>query len=265
MEIVISSIFILMFLGILISLFLGISSKIFYVEVDDRIQKVREILPGNNCGGCGYAGCDSLAEAIVSGNADVSSCTVGGESVADAIANLLNKKNVLSNKKVAIVHCDGSCKNVKKLYEYKGLRSCKILSHMPNQGDKMCKYACIGCGDCVKVCKFDAIHIIDGVAVVDEEKCTNCKKCIEICPKKIIDLKLYNIKTKVLCSSKDHGKIAKDICSVSCIGCKICEKNCEVNAIIVKDNLAVIDYNNCIDCGICSEKCPRKCIKKNID
>lgn len=262
MEIIISSIIILVSLGILIALFLGISSKVFFVEVDERIQKVRELLPGNNCGGCGYAGCDSLAEAIVKNEVEVNACPVGGESVANLIANILNKKSILSNKKVAVVHCNGSCKNVNKLYEYKGFRSCKLLANMQNGGDKVCRFACIGCGDCVKVCSFNAIHIVDGVAVVDEEKCTNCQKCISTCPKNLIDKKLYSIKTKVLCSSKDEGKIAKNVCNVSCIACKLCEKNCQSDAIKVINNVAVIDYSKCVDCGVCSEKCPRKCIIK---
>ena len=262
MEIVISSVIILVFLGILIALFLGLSSKIFFLLFDERIKKVRDILPGNNCGGCGYAGCESLAEAIVKNEAEVNACPVGGENVANEIAKVLNKKNILSNKKVAVVHCNGSCKNVNKLYEYKGLRTCKLLVNMPNRGDKVCKYACIGCGDCVKVCSFSAIHIVDGVAVVDEEKCTHCQKCINVCPKNLIGSKLYSIKTKVLCSSKDEGKIAKNACNVSCVACKLCEKNCEVEAIKVNDNVAVIDYSKCVDCGVCSEKCPRNCIIK---
>lgn len=260
MKIMIISTLLMGILGILIGLVLGFFSKIFYVEVDENIKKIRDILPGNNCGGCGYAGCDNLAEAIAKNEADVNACPVGGVEVANKISKLLGKESKETDKKVAFVSCDGNCKNVSKIYNYNGPMSCKMISKMPNENDKRCRYACIGCGDCMSVCAFGAIKITDGAAEIDKEKCVFCKKCIEACPKHVINEVFYERSVRVKCSSKDIGKVAKDVCSVSCIACKICEKNCPEGAIKVEDNVSHIDYKKCTGCRICVEKCPRKCI-----
>ena len=260
MQVIIYSVALIAIIALIIGIFLGFSSAIFKVDVDERITKVRDCLPGNNCGGCGYAGCDALAEAIVKGDANVNTCPVGGESVAKKISECMGVEAGSFVKMVAFVHCDGTCENVEKIYDYNGEKDCRLVKLLPNFGDKKCQYACMGYGTCQSVCKFDAISIDSSVAKIDPEKCTACKACINACPMKIITLVPYDKAHKVKCSNKDKGKPAMDACKVSCIACGMCEKNCPKKAITVNDNIAVIDYDKCDNCGTCSEKCPRKCI-----
>ena len=258
--VIISSIVLLAIIAIVIGIFLGISSEVFKVEVDEKVAKVRECLPGNNCGGCGFAGCDALAEAIAKGEASVNQCPVGGAPVAEKISAVMGVAASETIRQVAFVHCNGTCINANKVYNYNGVKDCRIASSAPNSGEKKCRNACLGYGSCVDACKFDAMHIVDGVAVVDKEKCVACKSCINACPMKLIELVPYDKKHLVACSNKDKGKLAMDACKVSCIGCGMCEKTCEKAAIKVVSNIAVMDYSKCDDCGACSEKCPRKCI-----
>lgn len=260
MNIIIISTLIVAILGILIGILLGIFSDIFQVEVDERITKIRECLPGNNCGSCGYAGCDACAEAISKSEAPITACPVGGQTAIDNISKIMGVEAGEQKRKVAFVSCNGTCENVKKNYEYQGPKSCALVMSLANNGEKACEYSCIGYGDCVSKCQFDAISIVDGVAVVNKENCTSCSACIKACPMNIISLVDYDKKVLVRCNNKNKGKEAKDKCSVSCIACKICEKNCPADAIHVIDNLSVMDYEKCTDCGKCSEKCPQKTI-----
>ena len=260
MQIIICSVVLISLIALIIGIFLGISSEVFKVEVDEKIVKVRDCLPGNNCGGCGFAGCDALAEAIVKGNAEVNACPVGGSSVAAKISDVMGVTAGDITKLVAFVHCDGTCINANKVYEYNGVKDCRLAAALPNFGEKKCVNACLGYGTCVSVCKFDAIHVVDGIAKVDEEKCVACKACISICPMKVIDLVPYGKKNKVICSNKDKGKTAMEVCKVSCIACGMCEKTCTKDAIKVTNNIAIMDFDKCDDCGDCSKKCPRKCI-----
>ncbi len=260
MQIIISSVVLLAVIALIIGIFLGVSSEIFKVEVDEKITKVRECLPGNNCGGCGFAGCDALAEAIAKGEAAVNQCPVGGAPVAAKISEVMGVEAGAATKMVAFVHCDGTCQKANKVYNYNGVKDCRLASTAPNAGEKACKNACLGYGSCVAACKFDAMHIVDGVAVVDKEKCVACKACINACPMKLIELVPYDKKHLVRCSNTDKGKPAMDACKVSCIACGMCERTCEKKAIKVDRNIAVMDYSLCNDCGACSEKCPRKCI-----
>ena len=260
MQIIISSVVLVSLIALIIGIFLGISSIVFKVEVDEKVAKVRECLPGNNCGGCGYAGCDALAEAIAKGEADVNQCPVGGAPVAAKISEVMGVSAGESVKKVAFVHCDGTCVNADKAYEYNGVKDCRLASSLPNSGEKKCRNACLGYGTCVEACKFDAIHIVDGVAKVDEEKCVACKACINACPMKVIELVPYGKKHKVTCSNKDKGKAAMEACKVSCIACGMCERTCTKKAIKVTGNIAIMDFDKCDDCGDCAAKCPRKCI-----
>lgn len=165
-------------LGILIGVFLGIASEKFKVEVDEKEILVRNELPGNNCGGCGYAGCDALAKAIAAGQADVGACPVGGASTAEKIGAIMGVAGGAAEKKVAFVKCKGSCDKTAVQYNYYGVDDCKKVSVVPGAGEKACAYGCMGYGSCVKACAFDAIHVVDGVAVVDKEKCVACGKCV---------------------------------------------------------------------------------------
>ena len=248
-------------LGILIGIFLGIASEKFKVEVDEKEILVRNELPGNNCGGCGYAGCDALTKAIAAGQAEVGACPVGGASTAEKIGAIMGVAGGTTEKKVAFVKCTGTCDKTKVQYNYYGVDDCKKVSVVPGAGEKACTYGCMGYGSCVKACAFDAIHVVDGVAVVDKEKCVACGKCVSSCPNHLIELVPYKAEHLVQCSSHDKGKDVKSVCESGCIGCTLCTKQCEFDAIHMENNLAVIDYEKCTNCGKCAEKCPVKVIQ----
>lgn len=246
--------------GIIIGFFLGIAGEKLKVEVDPREEAIVGVLPGNNCGGCGYAGCSGLAAAIVKGEAEVGGCPVGGAPVAEKVGAIMGIEAGDTVKQVAFVKCAGTCEKAKQDYEYYGEEDCAMLAFVPNGGPKSCNYGCLGFGNCVKACPFDAIHVVDGIAVVDKEACKACGKCIAACPKKLIELVPYDAKHKVQCASKNKGKDVMAACSVGCIGCRLCEKNCPSQAITVENNIAHIDQSKCTGCGVCAEKCPKKII-----
>ena len=246
--------------GLFIGVFLGVAGKKFAVEVNEMEEAILGCLPGNNCGGCGYAGCDSLAKAIAAGEAPVGACPVGGPDAAAKIGAIMGVDAGASEKKVAFVKCAGTCEKSKTQYEYYGNEDCISAISVPGGGPKACSFGCTGFGSCVKVCDFDAIHIVNGIAQVDKEKCVACGKCVATCPKSLIELVPYSAPHKVQCNSKEFGKAVKEVCSAGCIGCKMCTKVCEEGAITVENNVAKIDYSKCTGCGKCAEKCPAKII-----
>lgn len=247
-------------LGAFVGVFLGVAGIAFKVKVNEKEEKVLEALPGNNCGGCGYPGCAGLAKAIAEGTAPVNQCPVGGEAVGNAIAKIMGKEAEKTEKKVAFVACKAHCEDVTLDYEYFGVEDCRMLGFVPNGGPKSCNQGCLGFGSCVKVCPFDAIHVVDGVAVVDRNKCKACGKCVAVCPKKLISLIPYNAKYTVSCSNTRKGPETMKECKAGCIGCGLCVKNCPNGAVKVENNNASIDYSLCVNCGTCAEKCPRKTI-----
>lgn len=246
--------------GALIGILLGIAGEKFAVEVDEREAAVRDCLPGNNCGGCGFPGCDGLATAIVKGDAPVNGCPVGGASCAEAIGNIMGSDVDNNVKMVAYVKCAGTCEKAKEQYSYVGPEDCKLAMNNPGGGAKACSYGCTGFGNCKKICPFDAIQIIDGIAVVDENKCMACGKCIQECPKHLIEMVPFDAVCHVRCNSKDKGIEVKKVCDTGCIGCGLCVRNCPENAIVLENNLAHIDQEKCTHCGACKEKCPVKII-----
>lgn len=246
--------------GLLIGVFLSFFGNYFKVETDPKEDAVMEALPGNNCGGCGYAGCSGLAAAIAKGEAPVNGCPVGGENVAKVISQIMGVEADASKRMVAFVKCSGTCDKTTIDYEYHGVEDCRMLSFVPNGGPKSCNDGCLGYGSCVKACPFDAIHVLDGVAVVDKEKCKACSKCIAVCPKHLIELIPYDAAYAVACNSKEKGPVVMKECKQGCIGCGICVKQCQYDAVSVSDNIAYIDQEKCTGCGACSEKCPKKVI-----
>ncbi len=246
--------------GILIGLILGVADIKLHVEVDEKEAAILEALPGNNCGGCGYPGCSGCAAAIAKGEAKVSQCPVGGSSVADEIAQIMGVDAGAEEKKVAFVHCGGDCEKAETDYEYSGVSDCRMINQLPGAGPKTCTYGCLGGGSCVSVCQFDAIHIVNGIAVVDPDACKACGKCIEICPRHLIDMIPYSAGEAVACMSQDPGQKVNKYCKSGCIACHICEKNCPSQAIVVENNVAVIDQEKCTKCGTCVTKCPKKAI-----
>ena len=212
--------------GIFVGIFLGLAGIRFKVQVDEKEEAVLAALPGNNCGGCGYAGCSGLAAAIAKGEAPVSACPVGGEAVGKKVAAIMGVEAGETERQVAFVACQGDGEKAGKAYDYYGIEDCRMMSFVPGGGPKSCNSGCLGFGTCVKVCPFDAIHVINGVAVVDKEACKACGKCIAVCPKHLISLIPYK----------------------------------SAQAVSVSDFHAVIDQEKCTGCGTCLEKCPKKAI-----
>lgn len=250
-------ILILGFLGLFFGVGLYIASKLFHVHIDPRVEKVEACLPGANCGACGLAGCSSLAKAIVHGSADVAACTPGGGEVAHLIAEVMGVGVEGRDKEVAILHCQG--KEVGNRFEYKGVKTCKAANLMQG-GPKSCVFGCIGYGDCEAACPFDAIDMIDGFPVVNEEKCTACGKCVEVCPKNLFSIRKIKSLVHVSCKSIDKPKDTRTNCKVGCIACQKCVKVCKFDAIHVNNFLAEIDYDKCISCGLCERECPTNAI-----
>ena len=191
--------------GIIVGMLLGVASEKFKVEVDEKEVLVRAELPGNNCGGCGFPGCDGLAKAIAQGTAAVDACPVGGAPVGAKIAAIMGVEAGGSEKKVAFVKCKGTCDKTRAQYNYYGIKDCKMAGVVPGAGDKACSYGCMGFGSCVTACQFGAIHVVDGIAVVDKEKCVACGKCVAACPQHLIDLVPYKAEHLVQCNrSEEH-------------------------------------------------------------
>lgn len=246
-------------LGLLLGILLAVAARVFAVRTDERAEQIAEILPGANCGGCGYSGCAALAEAIVKGEASANACRAGGAVCAERIGAIMGVSVTAQEPLRAMVRCSGSCGHATKKCSYEGVQDCIAADRMYGS-DKLCAFGCMGLGTCVSVCKYDAIHIVDGIAAVDPEKCTGCGACAGACPKGLIDLIPLSVPYAVACRSKDPGAIVRKLCDAGCIGCRICEKSCPSGAIRVEDNLATIDPKKCTGCGTCAEKCPRKVI-----
>lgn len=256
---ILSAILIIGGMGIVFGILLGVASNIFAVKNDERIPEILEILPGANCGGCGFAGCGAYAAALCAGEAEPGACPAGGASAASRISEILGVKFEEKEKMTAVVLCNGTCENTAQKYIFDGPADCHSAAKLGG-GEKMCSYGCLGLGSCVSVCKFDAISVENGVASVDYEKCKACGACVSECPKSIIKILPNKKQYAVTCKSVKKGKLTRQDCSVGCIGCGICAKKCPQEAITVKDNLAVIDYSKCTGCGICASNCPQKSI-----
>lgn len=247
--------------GIIVGFLLVTAGEKFKVTVDEKEIAIREQLPGNNCGGCGFPGCDGLAAAIAKGEAPANQCPVGGAPVAEKISAILGVEVEVREKKVAFVRCAGDCDAAQEKCNYFGIRDCRTAAVVPGRGTKKCTQGCMGFGSCVTVCQFDAIHVENGVAKVDRSKCVGCGKCTQVCPNGLITLIPDDAVYMVQCSSQEKGKTVKDACSAGCLGCTACVKQCEAEAITMNGNVAQIDQSKCVKCGKCAEKCPSKAIR----
>lgn len=251
-------------MGFVFAAGLAFASQKFAVEVDERIPQILDAVPGANCGGCGYPGCAGFANAVIDGKVAVNGCPVGGASSAEAIATIMGLDAGVTIRKVAYVKCKGDKEVCGDRFDYDGVTSC-LAANMLNGGPKKCLDGCMGYGSCVEVCMFDAMFINDkGLAEVDPEKCTACNKCVNVCPKNVVELVPYSQLVVVDCSNKSRGPLVKKNCNVACIACGICQKNCPFDAIHVENNLAVIDYGKCKNCQVCVSKCPTKAIKGDL-
>ncbi|MGP1514644.1 MAG: RnfABCDGE type electron transport complex subunit B [Bacteroidales bacterium] len=247
--------------GLVLSLVLYVVAQKFKIVEDPRIDNVVGVLPGANCGGCGFAGCKALAEAIVkSGNLDGKYCPVGGSAVMTKVGDIMGLKAEESEPMIAVVRCNGGKCNTRKKVEYDGVMDC-ISASMNFATEGGCSFGCLGLGTCVSVCKFEALHInpITQLPEVSEENCVACGACVKACPRKIIELRTKNKNSRrvfVCCINKDKGGEAKKNCDVACIGCGKCEKECKFGAITIENNLSYIDFNKCKLCRKCVPVCP---------
>ena len=248
-------------IGVVSAVILYVVAQKFKVEEDPRIDIVEGILPGANCGGCGYPGCRGLAEATVKATSlEGLFCPVGGAPTMAKVAEALGMEVNASTPKIAVVRCNGNCENRPRTSIYDGARSCAI-EHSLYAGDTACNYGCLGCGDCVSACPFDAIHMDEntGLPVVDDDKCVACGACVKACPRNIIELRNKGPKDRrvfVSCVNKDKGAVARKACKVACIACTKCQKECPFEAITITNNLAYIDYAKCRLCRKCVSVCP---------
>ena len=240
---------------------LALAARRFAVKVDPKIEMVREVLAGAQCGACGFAGCQAYAEAVVNDpSVSPSLCTPGKEATAEAVAMITGKEMTALEPKIARVLCQGGKNRAAKKFIYEGIKDCRAAV-LAGGGDKACMYGCLGYGTCASVCPFDAITMSeDGLPIIDPKKCTACYTCVNACPKKIIEVLPICNTVLVRCRSLDKGATVKKYCQVGCIGCGICEKVCPFDAVKVENNLARIDTSKCMVCGLCAQKCPTNAI-----
>ena len=253
---------VLSLVGILCALLLVFAAKYFSAGDNEKESALRDCLPGAGCGACGYSGCDAYAKALAEGKTDKTNlCVPGGDGTARALAALMGTEAEDVVEQVAYVACGGSCDSSGRKYDYRGTPSC-VAANAAFSGDRFCTYACLGYGDCMKVCPRDAICISGGIAKIDSSRCIGCGLCAKTCPNGIIHLVADTTRVVVKCSNKDKGAAVRKICKNGCIGCGKCEKTCPSGAITVKDNLATIDYEKCTACGLCVEACPVHCLEE---
>ena len=257
-------------LGLVFGLVLAAASKVFYVETDPRLDQLNACLPGANCGGCGFAGCGAYAEAVLKGEAPVGKCASGGNECAQAMAASMSIQAEAVTRKVAMVRCSGArtfdaegnlTKGAKMKANYEGFHDCLAASKVGGSGPLSCKYGCLGYGSCTRVCKYGAISVKNGVAVVDEDLCVGCMACAQVCPRKVITAVEPDRNVVIGCNSLAKGAVTNRACTIGCIGCGKCMKTCPSGAITITNNLAQIDYSKCTNCGECAKVCPKGLIK----
>jgi Na+-translocating ferredoxin:NAD+ oxidoreductase RNF subunit RnfB len=235
---------------------LAVASRVFAVKIDDRITAILGVLPGANCGGCGYAGCSGYAAAIVNKGVDPAQCAPAGPAGAKAIGAIMGVEVADKVKVIARVRCGGTHEKCKSRFEYRGLKTCQGAVMLNEGGAKSCPYGCEGLGDCVEACVFGAMHMgDDGIPLVDAEKCTGCGKCVAVCPKDVIELQAWSGCVAINCNSQWKGKDVKNVCEVGCISCLACVKACPWDAIAMNGNIPVINYEKCRSCGLCIDSC----------
>ncbi|MEW6523774.1 MAG: RnfABCDGE type electron transport complex subunit B [Bacillota bacterium] len=247
-------------IGFIFGGLLAFAGQKFAVEEDPRIDEINNVLPGANCGGCGFPGCRNFAEAVVNGKAQVDGCPVGRTPVAAAVAAIMGEETSGSDPLVARVYCQGKDGVAVDKAIYRGIVDCAGAAALSGGGPKACPAGCLGLGSCERACPFDAISMQEGVAVVDIEICTGCGKCVKVCPKGLLILAPKTKPVHVLCLNTERGAVARKNCQVACIGCRVCVRVCKPGAITVDNNLATINYPLCDACGACVEKCPTKCL-----
>lgn len=251
-------------LGLSFGALLAFASIKFFVPADPRVEQIRAILPGANCGGCGYPGCDGYASGIVNEGARTNLCAAGGASLAEGIAEIMGVRAESTVPVRAFLKCKGSPEFSARNAIYSGIKDCRSAAVLPGSSPNACPFGCMGFGTCVSVCVFGALRIEDDLAIIDPDKCVGCGTCVAICPKSVLTLIPRTSDVQVTCNSVWRGPDVKKVCSVGCIGCGMCARACPEKAITVENNLAVIDTGKCTNCGTCVAKCPAKSIGRIV-
>jgi Na+-translocating ferredoxin:NAD+ oxidoreductase RNF subunit RnfB len=258
MSILIRSLITLGGLGLILGWLLSYFSRKFAVVGEEVLENIKSALPGSNCGACGFPGCEAYAENIVHNNAPLNRCRPGGKAVAERLAQILGKTVEAEEAKVATLICRGGKNECREIFIYDGGRDCR-QAYILHSGNKSCIFGCVGLGHCASVCPFGAIQMGDNrLPIIDEKKCTGCGVCVKECPKNVLTLMPRSKLVYLACVSKDKGKAVKDVCKVGCFACNICIKACPYGALKMENNLPVMDFTKCTDCGICVHRCPTK-------
>ncbi len=257
---IVNSVLALTGVGMSLAVLLAIASRLLSVEEDPRIEAVLEALPGANCGGCGYAGCEGYAIAVVQ-NSDISAglCTVGGEETAKAVGRLTGKAVVAGEPTVSFRRCARDEGNVLPRYDYIGTKTCASAAQLEG-GPYMCSWSCLGFGDCLRACPFDAMYIQNNLVEIDASKCVSCGQCIKVCPRAILQIIPVRARVMIYCSTREKLKAVSDICEVGCINCLKCLKACPADAIKYEKGRIEIDHTTCMNYGpSCNEACVPDC------
>ena len=246
-------------LGVLFGACLALASRAFAVDGDERLDPVLEALPGANCGACGYGGCRAYAEAVIEGE-KVSLCTVGGQDAAEALAAIMGVQPESVAPLRAVVHCQGGTSRCGQRSRYDGPSDCRA-AHLTSGGPKACVHGCLGFGTCADACPFDAITMTaEGLPAIDAEKCTACGMCVKVCPRSLISLLDMRYKIYLGCSSRNSGKAVKEVCSVGCISCNQCAKKDPNGAVVMEQELPVLDFERSGgDFSAAAKVCPMDC------
>ena len=260
MNTIIIAVISLSVIGLLCSTLITVASKLMFVKVDVRVEKLRNCLPGANCGACGYSSCDAYAEALAKEEAASNLCLPAGDAGYENINKILGiSAGEGLAQLTAIVQCLGDSDTTKTKMDYVGIDTCFAVKHLYN-GKRSCTFGCIGYGDCVSVCPNDAICIEKGLARIDRRKCSGCGVCVKVCPPGVIAIEKEPVHVAVRCKNTEKGAVVRSKCSRGCIGCKKCEKICPAKTITVDESLAVIDHTICYGCRECVDVCITKCI-----
>ncbi len=252
-------------IGAVLAAFIAIADKKLSVKEDPRIESLLDILPGTNCGGCGFAGCRSLAEALLGGKAPPTSCVAAGDATSKKLAGVLGVEVGAKKRNIAVVLCHGGTAEAKRTAEYRGAVDCTAADL--TGGGKACSFGCLGYGECVASCEFGAMAMSeDNLPLVFHDKCVGCGACVRACPRNIIELHSEDHKLFVYCRNKEKGAKARKVCTVACIGCGLCVKDCsEKGAIALKDNLAIVDNDLAPQNDEATKRCPTKCIHYGLE
>jgi len=243
-------------LTLLLAIMLILANKKLYVYEDPRIDVVEDLLPHANCGACGFPGCRPFAEALVSEEVLPGKCTVSSEEGRVVIAEYLGVALGAEEKQVARLACAGGTNVALNRASYSGLETCQAAS-LVSGGGKGCFWGCLGHGDCDVVCDFDAITMNEyGLPVVDEDLCTACGDCVEVCPKDLFSLHPVSHRLWVACKNLEHGDEILEECQVGCTACGKCAMDATGSLITMEHNLPVINYSENHNTQVPIQRCP---------